>query len=277
MNNISIGTCSWNYHSWTGSVYTKAQPSPADYLPEYSKKYNTVEIDSWFYRIPSRSDVSQYTNKVPKSFRFTCKAIRDLTMPFFRTSTPSKNPKFLSPELFSIFCDAIEPMLGQMDMIMLEFEYLNKEKMKSLPIFIDMLNDFINKIKKPCPIGIEIRNSNYLKREYFDFLDINSISHVFSEKQYMPHVYDLYDKFRNRINNITVIRLLGDDRKAVEKLTGNKWDKIVLQSDDLEKIIDMSLDIKHKVIINVNNHYEGSAPLTIEHMKALYRERGVEL
>lgn len=93
----------------------------------------------------------------------------------------------------------------------------------------------------------------------------------------MPHVYDVYKKFNSKINTPTVIRLLGDDRNAIENLTGNKWDQIVQKKDDLEKIIDMSLDIKHDVIINVNNHYEGSAPLTIERMRAIYKERGIFL
>lgn len=39
----------------------------------------------------------------------------------------------------------------------------------------------------------------------------------------------------------------------------------------------MSIDIKHNVIINVNNHYEGPAPLTMKNMKALYKEKSMDI
>ncbi len=43
---LRICTCSWKYPSWKGLVYTKA--SGIDYLAEYAKRYNTVEVDQWF-------------------------------------------------------------------------------------------------------------------------------------------------------------------------------------------------------------------------------------
>jgi len=45
---IRFGTCSWNYPSWVGLIYTERHPRAAAYLREYSQKYDTVEIGSWF-------------------------------------------------------------------------------------------------------------------------------------------------------------------------------------------------------------------------------------
>ena len=49
MNNLRIGTCSWKYDSWKGIVYPEF--GDFNYLEEYSKKYNTVEIDQWFWSL----------------------------------------------------------------------------------------------------------------------------------------------------------------------------------------------------------------------------------
>ena len=49
MNNLKIGTCSWKYDSWKGIVYPEF--GDFNYLEEYSKKYNTVEIDQWFWSL----------------------------------------------------------------------------------------------------------------------------------------------------------------------------------------------------------------------------------
>ena len=84
----------------------------------------------------------------------------------------------------------------------------------------------------------------------------------------MPSIFNLYDKKKQFIKDCTVIRLHGPDRKGIEKKTGKQWNEIVEPKDEeLNKLKIMIKDLhkkKCKVYINVNNHYEGSAPLTIE-------------
>ena len=81
----------------------------------------------------------------------------------------------------------------------------------------------------------------------------------------MPHVYEVYERFGSYIEGTSVIRLLGGDRAEIEKATGEQWNKIVDEKPDKKRIVDVSLDMKYKggkVIININNHYECSAPIT---------------
>lgn len=49
MNNLRFGTCSWKYDSWKGIVYPEF--GDFNYLEEYSKMFNTVEIDQWFWSL----------------------------------------------------------------------------------------------------------------------------------------------------------------------------------------------------------------------------------
>lgn len=107
---VLFGTCSWNYDSWVDLVYERTHPTAAEYLPEYARKYRTVEIDSWFYRMPQSRDIEDYLAGVDSSFTFTCKAPQDLTLAFSRGRTPTTNPAFLSPELYQSFCELIAPM-----------------------------------------------------------------------------------------------------------------------------------------------------------------------
>ena len=57
------------------------------------------------------------------------------------------------------------------------------------------------------------------------------------------------------------------------KRSNNVWDKIVDPRDgellSLKSIVNDLLERGHQVFVNVNNHYEGSAPRTIEKIKAL--------
>jgi uncharacterized protein YecE (DUF72 family) len=279
MNMLYMGTCSWNYDSWEGLVYTRKERSAADYLTEYARHFNTAEIDSWFYKIPDPAEAKLYAENTPETFMFTCKVYEGLTLTHERSwNRPeklSKNAHFLSRDLYYRFLEAIEPAHAKIGLIMFEFEYLNKEKMESVHAFMDQFDDFYANIDKTIPIGIEIRNKNYLTPEYFSFLQAKGIIHVFSEKLYMPPVTEVFARYRDYLGDTLVIRLLGGDRSEIEKKTGNKWNRIVEEKPNKREIIQMSVDSKFdhgKVIINVNNHYEGSAPLTISALRHLYEE-----
>lgn len=281
MSNILVGTCSWNYDSWIGLVYAGRQRTAAEYLPEYARKYKTAEIDSWFYKLPSKNEARSYRDNTPDDFIFTCKVLQDITLTHARSFDKSKplavNKNFLSVELFNRYCEAIEPLLDKIGVIMFEFEYLNKEKMESVGSFIDMFGAFKSKISKQYKIGVEIRNKNYLTEDYFRFIQEHDLIHVFSEKQFMPPVYEVYEKFGRYIGDTSVLRLLGNSRSDIEKLTNEQWNKIVDEKNK-EDIVKLSIDLKFRggtIIINVNNHYEGSAPLTIEAFKDLFDRHGV--
>jgi len=59
----------------------------------------------------------------------------------------------------------------------------------------------------------------------------------------------------------------------MEERTGEDWSSIVRPKDEELQRIARSINYQYtngkSVIVNVNNHYEGSAPLTIEKLKAL--------
>ncbi len=62
-------------------------------------------------------------------------------------------------------------------------------------------------------------------------------------------------------------------RSTKEKISGENWNKIYISRDEeLKEIIEMIKDLQNRgadVYLNVNNHYEGCAPLTIEKIKKL--------
>ncbi len=276
---LKIGTCSWNYESWIGLVYSKPCARAACYLKEYSQRYRTVEIDSWFYRIPNPRDVTEYLAQVDPDFTFSGKVTQDILLTHERNrksadKTLIPNPDFLSAELFARFIDSIREMLPRIDALELEFEYLNRDKMPSLSVFLQRLDAFVSGVEPGLPLAIETRNKNYLQREYFEFLRERNIAHIFSEKLYLPHIYDVFEQFGDLLGNRAVIRLLGGDRAAIEESTGNRWDRIVEPKNDLVSVVAMINGLLSRgtdVFLYVNNHYEGSAPLTIEKLLELVR------
>ncbi|MCZ7612656.1 MAG: DUF72 domain-containing protein [Ignavibacteriaceae bacterium] len=68
-----------------------------------------------------------------------------------------------------------------------------------------------------------------------------------------------------------VIRLHGTDRKGIEEIANNNWSQIYINRDkEILSIAEMIRDLQKNEIdlfVNVNNHFEGSAPITINKIK----------
>ncbi len=290
---LYIGTCSWKYDSWAGLVYDENDATPL--LEQYSKSFNTVEIDQWFWslfqgsalKLPNVKDVESYVDSVPKDFLFTIKVPNSVTLTHYYKKAGGSgleaNPHFFSAELFEQFYIRIQRIIPQTAVLQLQFEYLNKQKISGVQEFIARAEKFLDevtiRIGKQNSLGFEIRNPNFLNREYFEFLGRNSIIPVLMQGYYMNPIFDIYHKFSNFINGNVVVRLHGPERQEIEVKTGKIWNQIVEPKDqELNQLVEMIAAMMQKeitIFLNVNNHYEGSAPLTISKINKLLEVAGL--
>lgn len=272
-----IGTCSWKYDSWQGIIYPDIKPF--NYLYEYSHHFRSVEVDQWFWSLfdgavpvlPKLSIVREYGESVPSDFVFCVKVPNSITLTHYykkQKSDPFRpNSHFLSLELMEEFLKRLEPIQSKLGPLIFQFEYLNKAKMSGLGEFLDRFGRFVEELPSGYHYCLESRNPNYLKDDYFAFIKANPVSHVFLQGYYMPSVFELYNRHREKIVDKSVIRLHGPDRKAIEKETGKIWSRIVQPKDkELQALGEMISDMQSRGVqpfIYVNNHFEGSAPRTI--------------
>ena len=214
---------------------------------------------------------------MPDDFRFTVKAPNSVTLTHLYKKKKSDplvpNAHFLSPSLFQTFLASMEPLRDVMGPIMFQFEYLNKQKMGSQGEFQELFGTFARQLPPSYMYALEVRNPRYLNRAYFEWLGRVKLLPVLVQGYWMPPIMDIYQNWRELIlqHGTVLIRLLGPDRKGIEKGTGKRWNQIVAPKDaDLARIASMVteiLDHGADVYLNVNNHYEGSAPLTIERVQ----------
>lgn len=78
MNNIRIGTSAFAAAGWENAFYP-AGMKPADYRSYYATKFNTVEVDSTFYRAPSVATVDGWERKTPPGFSLAAKLPQPIT------------------------------------------------------------------------------------------------------------------------------------------------------------------------------------------------------
>ena len=75
---IFLGTQGWNYEDWVGPFYPRGSKTK-EMLGLYAKIFDTVEVDSTFYAIPSENSVKGWLERTPASFRFSLKLPSEIT------------------------------------------------------------------------------------------------------------------------------------------------------------------------------------------------------
>jgi len=78
MAHAFIGTSGWNYRDWRGSFYPEGMPTRR-WLSFYATRFDTVEINYTFYRLPSKDACAAWYDQTPEKFRFVVKLSRYIT------------------------------------------------------------------------------------------------------------------------------------------------------------------------------------------------------
>jgi uncharacterized protein YecE (DUF72 family) len=75
---VLIGTSGWQYASWRGRFYPD-KLRQADWLEHYAARFQTVEVNNAFYRLPEASTFEAWARRTPDDFVVAVKVSRYLT------------------------------------------------------------------------------------------------------------------------------------------------------------------------------------------------------
>jgi uncharacterized protein YecE (DUF72 family) len=123
---IRLGTCSFADDALVKVWYPRGVRSGADRLRYYAERFDTVEIDSSFYRLPTEETTAAWAERVPDGFVFHVKAFAPMTRHGVRhEQLPEDLQERISPDergrvermprdvrglVFDAFKEAVEPL-----------------------------------------------------------------------------------------------------------------------------------------------------------------------
>lgn len=107
-HDLRIGCSGWNYDSWRGVVYPDGCPKRR-WLERYAELFDTVEVNSTFYRLPKREPVAHWAEQTPDGFLFTIKMSRYITHVKRLADAPDKG--FALRDGIARFYERIEPLI----------------------------------------------------------------------------------------------------------------------------------------------------------------------
>lgn len=288
---VFIGTSSWKYEGWLGTIYTperyfargkfSQKKFNDDCLTEYTRVFPCVGGDFSYYQFPSAAFWQKLFASVPPTFRFGLKVPEDLTVKTFpsharygaRSGQP--NDYFLDADLLQrAFLDLLKPYQQQVGVLMFEFSAFPRNAFDNAFQFYEKLDAVLRALPKDFRYAVEIRNPELLEPDYFTLLREHETAHVFNAWTRMPELTQQMSLPEAFTTDFTVVRALLKRGRAYEDAVQqfSPYEKLQDENPEgrtaLRGLIGRSLKTRQTSYIFVNNRFEGNAPGTIEAITA---------
>jgi uncharacterized protein YecE (DUF72 family) len=117
VGDIRIGTSGWSYPSgpgtWNGVFYPSPRPRGFDELAYYAEHFDTVEVNSSFYRMPEPAMTSGWGRRTPDTFLFAIKLFQKFTHPDMYLARDGVRDWNLSRADFDLFRLGLDPLASR--------------------------------------------------------------------------------------------------------------------------------------------------------------------
>ena len=169
---IMIGTSGWSYKEWIGPFYSKTDRSM---LRAYTQVFRTVEIDSTFYRYPSKGMVMGWTRYSPEGFVYTAK------LPGLITHDKKLDFSQGIEEDLNAFTDLMEPLRlsGKLGCILIQLPPKFSFDPEKLEQFFDILPSQVN-------FAIEFRHKSWMRNETWALLQKHQVAYTVVDEPLLP-------------------------------------------------------------------------------------------
>jgi uncharacterized protein YecE (DUF72 family) len=234
-DNIILGTSGWSYKEWEGNFYQKG--SAQSKLRAYSKVFNTAEIDSTFYRNPSRGTVMGWLKYSPSDFVFTAK------LPKTITHDKKLGLKEDVKADLEVFLDLMRPLQlgGKLACFLIQLPPKYSFNVENLEAFFKLLDPLFK-------YAVEFRNVTWLREETWTLLKDYKVAYTNVDEPLLPPEVHLTADF-------AYFRWHGKGDKI--------WFDYKYNDEELDswipKVLETAKSAK-KVYGYFNNHYHGYAP-----------------
>lgn len=254
--NLRLGTSSWSSEDWVGRFYPPGTP-PADFLGVYAQHFDTVEVDSTYYRIPAEAMVRNWRARTPPGFTFAAKFPQVITHEKVMKDCGKDVAEFL--RVMGLLEDRLGPLL-------LQFPYFNQKAFARPEDFLARLVPFLESLPSGFRYALEVRNKYWVNARLLDILRNKGIAFALIDHPWMTPVAQFAAKLDVVTADFSYIRWLGD-RKGIEEKTQH-WDRVIVDREEEMRswipLIRGLLKRRIQVMGYFNNHYAGFAPGSIE-------------
>ena len=171
MGEIRIGCSGWNYQHWRNGVFYPPRCPARRWLAFYARHFDTVEVNSTFYRLPRESVVAGWVAGTPPGFLLAIKASRYLTHVKRLTGLEEGVPRLL---------ERIRPLSGteKMGPVLWQLPGTFRRDDERLAAALDLL--------PPGRHCFEFRHESWFVDEVYDLLHSHGVALVVGDDPRRP-------------------------------------------------------------------------------------------
>ena len=167
MSVVRIGTSGWSYPAgrgtWNGIFYpvppgASKKKGGFDELAFYAEHFDTVEVNSSFYRTPAPELTKRWAERTPPGFEFSLKLYQKFTHPEMFHKSTGQNPADVGPkdvDEFRLGIDAIV-QAGKLGALLAQFPPSFKNEPNTRPYLEWLLGAF-----REYPVAVELRHRSW--------------------------------------------------------------------------------------------------------------------
>jgi len=169
---VFMGTSGWSYKEWVGPFYSKTDKSM---LRAYAKVFRAVEIDSTFYRYPSKGTVMGWTRYSPEGFVYAAK------LPSLITHEKKLDLSQDVEDDLKLFIDLMEPLYlsGKLGCLLIQLPPkfgFNPEK----------LEQFFRILPAQVNFAVEFRDKSWIRNETWALLQKYQVAYAVVDEPLLP-------------------------------------------------------------------------------------------
>jgi uncharacterized protein YecE (DUF72 family) len=162
VTDVRVGTSGWSYPSgdgtWNGVFYPAKKSKAFDELAFYAQHFDTVEVNSSFYRVPALKTTRDWAARTPKGFEFSLKLFQKFTHPDMFLKATGKDPADLDRTDVDEFRAALDPLAsaGKLGALLAQFPASFKNEPGSRDYLAWLLHAF-----REYPSAVELRHRSF--------------------------------------------------------------------------------------------------------------------
>jgi uncharacterized protein YecE (DUF72 family) len=263
---VRVGVAGWSYPDWDGIVYPTPKPARFDPLAYIARFFDTIEVNSTFYRPPIPRTTASWARRseANPNFRFTVKLYKGFT---HERSASHREEKAVK--------DGLTPLVerDRLGALLIQFPWSFKNEPESRRYLKNVLERF-----REIPRVVEVRHASWDLPELYEFLASQNVGFCNIDQ---PRIGRSLAPSEKTTGPVGYVRLHGRNYKDwFREDAGRDARYDYLYSEDelepwLDKIERVAEDSAETYIIT-NNHFRGQAAVNALQIKSKIEGKKVE-
>ena len=250
MASIRLGTQGWNYDAWVGPFFPPGT-RPADFLATYAQAFDTVEVDSTFYAIPSAKVVRGWASRVGEGFEFSLKMPQEITHESRLQNAEESTRRF---------CEVARELGAKLGPILIQ---LGPE---FTPAELPALAAFLPSLPRDLRFAVEFRQRGWIHEGVLALLAAHGVALALVDARWIPRRTMLLLADRPTAD-FAYLRWMGPNRDLVD------YSRIqVDRTRELEgwaRTLPALAQKAQTVYGYVNNHFAGHSPSSVRMLQEM--------